>query len=76
MTIAEGLIAQGREEGLAQGREEGRADLLSTLLVHKFGELPLEFQSRLSAASVTELETWALRLLTCASLDEVFADSH
>jgi hypothetical protein len=80
MTIAEQLIAKGREkgreEGREQGREEGRIELLSTLLTLKFGSIPPEYHSRLAAAGLEELHIWAERVLFCASIDEVFAGSH
>jgi hypothetical protein len=68
--------AEGRSEGLAEGRSEGRIEgealLLSKLLTLKFGQLDDTTAERLRAASTTELEHWALRVLTATSLDEVF----
>ena len=74
MTIAEELIQRGRGEGRAEGRVEGRAELLVKQLVHKFGELPSEYVSRITAASDEQLERYAVRLLTVDTLARVFAD--
>lgn len=76
MTIAEKWIEQGLEQGREQGLEQGRADILRQQLARKFGELPPEVKSRIANASRAEIEVWADRVLFCASLDEIFADSH
>jgi hypothetical protein len=71
MTIAEQLIAQGEAKGLTKGQ----AHLLRKLLTLKFGEIPSDYRARLANASLVELDVWAERVLSAASLDEVFADS-
>jgi hypothetical protein len=81
---AEGLeqgLEQGREEGLEQGREEGlergrREALTSMLLAQlqlKFGSVPGDVEARLRQASLDELTRWGTRVLTAATLDDVFA---
>ena len=76
MTAAELLInrgiAKGLAEGIDQGRAEGRAELLGKQLTLKFGELSEHNRTRLAAASVDELDAWAMRVLTASTLDEVF----
>jgi hypothetical protein len=80
MTIAEQLEArgrlQGRAEGEAKGRAEGKAEgerlLLQRLLVLKFGALSDAEQQLLAGASEKQLLTWSERVLTAASLSEVF----
>jgi flagellar biosynthesis/type III secretory pathway protein FliH len=74
MTIAEELIQRGRVEGRAEGRVEGRAELLVKQLVHKFGELPSEYVSRITDASDEQLERYAVRVVTVDTLARVFAD--
>jgi len=64
--------AEGRDEGRVEGRAEGEAMLLSKLLALKFGALDHATTERLRAASTTELERWADRILTATSLDELF----
>jgi len=63
----------GRAEGLAEGRTLGERLVLQKQLTRKFGELPAHVLDRLEGASEAELESWADRLLTASTLDEVFA---
>lgn len=60
------------EEGRTEGRAEGRAELLSKQLQLKFGALPDDVRERIAAASIDELDRWAERVLTAATLDELF----
>jgi predicted transposase YdaD len=62
----------GKKEGLEQGREEGRAEMLLRLLTRKFGPPSPATQQRISAASISELDAWALNLLDARTLEEVF----
>lgn len=69
MFIEQG-VAQGRQEGLSQGRREGRQhgqlELLTRLLIHRFGPLPEWAAARLDAAHADQLEQWADRVLDAA----------
>jgi hypothetical protein len=58
---------------LSQGRAEGAANVLSKLLTLKFGGLDAATAERLRVASTVELERWAERILTAATLDDVFS---
>ena len=60
-------------EGLAQGRVEGKVELVMKLLVRRFGPLPEEAEQRVRAASVEELDSFAERVLTAQSLEQVLA---
>ncbi|HWN69116.1 MAG TPA: hypothetical protein VNM90_15865, partial [Haliangium sp.] len=53
---------------LAQGYRE----MLRTLLQQRFGALPAEAEARLDAADGKTLKAWASRVLTAASLADVF----
>ncbi len=70
---AEEVIMTAAEHLRAEGRVEGQATMLSKLLTLKFGELPVEYQARLTNASNAELERWAERVLAVATIDDVFA---
>ena len=80
MTGAQMLIEQGKAEGLAKGRAEGRAEgeakgkaeLLLRLLRRKYGKLPAGVTKRLRGAASGDLDRWADRVMTAASLEEVF----
>ena len=68
MTTAEQL----RQEGRAEGRVEGRIELVLKLLTLRFGALPAEAEARTRGLSMEELDGVAERVLSAASLDEVF----
>ena len=69
-------LAKGMEKGLKQGLEQGRQQealtFLRRLLERKFGQLPGDTETRLTAASLAELEAWGERLLEVNSLEAVF----
>lgn len=46
--------------------------MLQRQLEHKFGSLPKRVQQLVARADEAALRTWSLRLLTAATLDEVF----
>jgi flagellar biosynthesis/type III secretory pathway protein FliH len=68
---------EAMERGLVQGRNEGRnegqADILHRLLTRRFGALPASIAARLQTATRDQLELWADRVLTAATLDDVLA---
>jgi len=67
----EGKI-EGKIEGKTEGKIEGEAEMLQRQLEHKFGSLPKRVQQLVARADEADLRTWSLRLLTAATLDEVF----
>jgi hypothetical protein len=52
---------------------QGYRALLGAQLEQRFGELPVEVQARLDAADADTLSAWGRRVLTAASLADVFA---
>ena len=64
---------EGVQQGVQQGSELGQSNLLSKLLVKRFGPLPAGLEQKIQSAHTPELERWALRLIDAASIDEVFA---
>ena len=71
MSIAEELRQEGRKEGRQEGRQEAQMELLVKQLQLKFGELSDDAAHRVASAAPHELETWAERILTATSLEEV-----
>lgn len=53
-------------------RTHGIREIVVRLLEKKFGLLPAPLGERVCAATRAELESWADRLLTASTLDEVF----
>ena len=62
-----------REEGRQEGRREGEAEMLLRLWRIRFGNLPTDTVARVHAADPETLLHWSERVLTAATLDEVFA---
>ncbi len=82
MTAAERLIAsvapqiraEARAEGVAEGRTEGVAAMLRRQLELEFGPLGADTDARLREASPSELEAWTERILSAASIGDVFGE--
>jgi hypothetical protein len=68
MTIAEQLEAKGRAKG-----QQG---FLLRQLTLKFGELTDTARNRVTQASEDELNRWTERILSAASIEQVFEDRH
>ena len=66
-------IQKGLEEGLSQGIRLGEASILQRLIELKFGTLDDATSQRIQSASQEDLERWSERILTAASLEELFA---
>ena len=64
----------GRQEGLQEGLQEGRVALLTSLLSSKFGVVSDSLHQKLTAATVEQLDAWAVKALTATSLEELFAN--
>jgi hypothetical protein len=68
-------VRQGREEGVRQGREEGRRKLLLHVLRGRFGnQVDGETERRLEQASAAQIEIWADRVVSTATLAELLDD--
>lgn len=73
--IAEGMargLAKGKVEGRVEGKVEGKAEQLLRQLRKRFGNSAEKAAARIHAASVAELDQWALRILDAKSIAEVF----
>ncbi len=68
LTAAQQLYERGHREG----KIEGEVKLLKQLLEHKFGPLPKRIERLVTSADEAALRTWSLRLLSAATLNEVF----
>ena len=76
MTMADELIAEGRAEGRAKGRAEGQAEaeirMLLRLLTLRHGPLSPETEQRVREATSDHRALWTDRVLTAATLEELF----
>jgi len=64
---------EGERTGVKKGKKEGKLELLSMLLLEKFGQLPAWALKKLESADLPSLETWAKAVLRKNTLEEVFA---
>jgi len=75
MTAADRLRAEGREEGRKEGRREGslkgRQKILLRQLEARFGKLPRAAKARVMSARVSQLDDWAVRVLSVSALEEL-----
>ncbi len=71
MTCGEILMQRGEARGEARGELQATRRLLKRQLGLRFGPLPESVDARIEAADVPTLETWADRVLTAASVDDV-----
>jgi predicted transposase YdaD len=60
------------EEGRQEGRREGEAEMLLRQLRIRFGTLPADTVARVHAADPETLLRWSERVLSAATLNEVF----
>ncbi|HEX2690484.1 MAG TPA: DUF4351 domain-containing protein, partial [Kofleriaceae bacterium] len=68
-------IQQGVQQGVQQGIQQGERTLLLRLLRKRFGnEVDTNTEQRLATASVEQIGLWADRVLSAATLAELFAD--
>ena len=72
-------IEQGRQQGIEQGRQQGiqqgMQGVLLRLLRQRFGDVVnAQVEQRIATASREQVEAWTGRVLSAATLAEVFAD--
>jgi len=66
------ILQEGRQEGRQMGRQEGEVALLMRLLVKRFGNVSESIESRLTQATIADLELWSDRILDAQTLTDVF----
>ena len=68
-------VKQGLEQGVKQGLEQGERKVLLRQLRRRFGvEVDGETERRVAAAPAQQIEIWAERVLSAATLAELLAD--
>ncbi|MBL0194242.1 MAG: Rpn family recombination-promoting nuclease/putative transposase [Myxococcales bacterium] len=73
MTAGEELMQKGEARGIIVGEVQGRRVMLRKQLALRFGALPEGANARLDAADAATLDTWAERVLTAATLEDVLS---
>ena len=64
--------AEGIAEGKAEGKAEGMAEALLRLVRKRFGNQPVEFETRIRTATIKELDRWTDRVLDVESATDLF----
>ena len=73
--IVENWRQEAIQEGIKQGVKQGTSAALLRLLRLRFGNaVDAHVERRFAAATTEQLDTWSMRVLTVASLAELFAD--
>jgi len=73
-TMLDAVLDMGEERGRKKSEARGAQELLRGQLQARFGPLSPEADARLAAADAAKLQRWGIRILTAASVAEVFAD--
>jgi flagellar biosynthesis/type III secretory pathway protein FliH len=74
MTAGQRLIEQGRQQGFEQGYQEGLElgrQRCREIMLHWLRQ---RFEQDIATASYEKLETWSARVVSAATLAELFAD--
>ncbi len=66
-------LQQGLQQGIQHGKRQGEAEVLLRLLERKFGSLPQTLRQRIETADADTLLSWAERVLTATTIQEVFS---
>jgi predicted transposase/invertase (TIGR01784 family) len=68
-------VKQGIEQGVKQGFQQGERAALLRLLRHRFGDqVDNHVEERVATASIERVETWTVRVLSAATLADLFAN--
>ena len=65
---------KGLEKGLQQGEMNGEVKALKLMLCRRFGVVPAEIETKISQASVQQIENWLLATMNAERLSDVFAE--
>ncbi|TMQ06645.1 MAG: hypothetical protein E6J90_45760 [Deltaproteobacteria bacterium] len=75
MTAGQRLIEQGRLQGIEQGRQQGGQWLLLLLLRQRFSkDVDARIEQRVAAATFEQIKVLCTRVVSAATLADVFAD--
>jgi hypothetical protein len=75
VTAGQRLIEQGIQQGIQQGRRQNLQEVLLRQLRQRFAnQVDTHVEQRVATASVEELDAWVMRIVSAATLGELFAD--
>jgi hypothetical protein len=74
VTTGQQLIELGRQQGIELGLREGMQRVLLRWLKQRFdNDVDAHVEQRIATASIKEIETWVGRILSAATLADLFA---
>lgn len=73
-TMLEQNVLEWRQDWFHEGERLGEAKILLRQIKTKFGSVPAAIKKRVQSANAKELLTWAERVLSAESLDQIFED--
>jgi hypothetical protein len=65
-------VTEWQQQWRQEGRLEGEAKVLLRLLERRFGPVPDAVRERIGAAGLADLDTWIMRVLDAAAIDDIF----
>jgi hypothetical protein len=72
---AKDAIMTAGQQIFEQGRQQGAQDILLRQLRQRFGDaVNTDAEQRIATASMAQIDTWCLRVLSAATLTELLAD--
>ena len=72
--LQENMIAW-RDKQQQEWLQQGKANMLTSQLQHRFGDLPTWASEKIAKADPPSLEEWGFRFLDAQSLEDVFGHS-
>jgi hypothetical protein len=73
--IVETWRQEAIQEGVQQGIQQGECAVLLRQLRQRFGDaVDAHVEQRVATASIEQIDLWTVRILTAATLAEMFAD--
>jgi hypothetical protein len=73
--IVETWRQEAIQEGVKQGVQQGECAVLLRQLRQRFGDaVDAHVEQRVATASIEQIDLWTVRILSAATLAEVFAD--
>lgn len=74
-TYRQEAIQEGVKQGVKQGIQQGECAVLLRQLRQRFGDaVDAHVEQRVATASIEQIDRWTMRILSAATLAEVFAD--
>ncbi|HWO20485.1 MAG TPA: DUF4351 domain-containing protein [Kofleriaceae bacterium] len=69
------IVEAWRQQAVQEGIQQGERGMLLRLLRQRFGDaVDAHVEQRIATAFIEQIDSWIMRILSAATLAEVFAD--